>query len=157
MYSYRQPSLWLHDMVSMSVVAHIPTITSSRRQDNRQSLTWRREERPANSQPWYQASPVPIVTMYWPCHRMHRGLHVLRVTAMLISTGRSSGLDEQYELCYYESHTLASCQRPLRCWAWLVLVSSGAVDYILESQQPEKADMVSNRSKDAIDIEDVIM
>lgn len=45
----------------------------------------------------------------------------------------------------------------MSCWAWLALVSSGAVDYILESQQPEKADMVSNRSKDAIDLEDIVM
>lgn len=125
MYSYRQPgSLWLHDMVSMSVVARIPTITSSRWQDHRQPFTWRRQERPANSQPWYQASPVPIVTMYWSCHRMHRGLHVLRVTAMLISTGRSSGSDE-----YVVRIDVITRAIPLSCWAWLVLVSSGAVDY----------------------------
>lgn len=71
---------------------------------------------------------------------------------MLISTGRSSGSDE-----YVVRIDVITRAIPVSCWAWLVLVSSGAVDYILESQQPEKADMVSNRSKDAIDLEDIVM
>lgn len=55
------------------------------------------------------------------------------MTAMLISTGRSSGSDE-----YVVRIDVITRAIPLSCWAWLVLVSSGAVDYILESQQPKK-------------------